>query len=91
MIGMRYIEPEDRDLIMQLSPLYLEKIQEAERIGRQKAAQTLILRMLNKRVGILSPELQLQVKALSLARLEELAEVLLDFVDLADLETWLSH
>jgi Domain of unknown function (DUF4351) len=85
------IEPEERDLIMQLSPLYLEKIQAAERIGGQKEAQTLILRQLNKRMGILSPELQLQVKALSLARLEELGEALLDFVNLADLETWLSQ
>jgi Domain of unknown function (DUF4351) len=62
------IEPEERDLIMQLSPLYLEKIQAAERIGGQKEAQTLILRLLNKRVGTLSPELQLDVKDLSLDR-----------------------
>jgi Domain of unknown function (DUF4351) len=85
------IEPEERDLIMRLSPLYLEKIQAAERVGGQKEAQTLILRQLNKRMGVLSPELQLQVKALSLNRLEELCEALLDFVNLADLETWLSQ
>jgi hypothetical protein len=85
------IEPDERDLIMQLSPLYLEKIQAAERIGGQKEAQTLILRLLNKRVGLLSPELQLQVKALPLARLEELGEALLDFINLADLEVWLSQ
>ncbi len=85
------IESEDRDLIMRLSPLYLEKIQAAERVGGQREAQTLILRLLNKRMGVLSPELQLQVKALSLARLEELCEALLDFVNLTDLETWLSQ
>jgi Domain of unknown function (DUF4351) len=76
------IQPEERDLIMQLSPLYLEKIEAAERVGGQKEAQTLIFRQLNKRVGILSPELQLQVKALSLEQLEELCEGLLDFVAL---------
>jgi Domain of unknown function (DUF4351) len=85
------IESEERDLIMRLSPLYLEKIQAAERVGGQREAQTLILRQLNKRMGVLSPELQLQVKALSLARLEELCEALLDFGNLADLETWLSQ
>lgn len=85
------IQPEERDLIMQLSPLYLEKIEAAKRVGGQEEAETLILRQLNKRVGILSPELQLQVKALSLARLEELCEALLDFVSLADLEIWLSQ
>ena len=83
------IEPEERDLIMQLSPLYLEKIQAAERIGGQKEAQTLILRQLNRRVGALSPELQLDVKALSLARLEELSEALLDFSQMNDLVVWL--
>ncbi|WP_309743163.1 DUF4351 domain-containing protein [Chamaesiphon sp. OTE_20_metabat_361] len=83
------IEPEERDLIMQLSPLYLEKIQAAERIGGQKEAQTLILRQLNRRVGVLSPELQLHVKALSLPRLEELSEALLDFSQMDDLVAWL--
>ncbi len=84
------IQPEERDLIMQLSPLYLEKIEAAERVGGKKEALTLIFRQLNKRVGVLSPELQLQVKALSLEQLEELCEALLDFVNLTDLETWLS-
>jgi hypothetical protein len=83
------IEPEERDLIMQLSPLYLEKIQAAERIGGQKEAQTLILRLLNKRVGTLSQELQLDVKDLSLARLEDLGEALLDFSQMNDLVVWL--
>jgi Domain of unknown function (DUF4351) len=83
------IELEERDLIMQLSPLYLEKIQAAERIGGQKEAQTLILRQLNRRVGILPPELQLDVKALSLDRLEELGEALLDFSQINDLVVWL--
>jgi hypothetical protein len=83
------IEPEERDLIMQLSPLYLEKIQAAERIGGQKEAQTLILRLLNKRLGTLSPELQLDVKDLSLDRLEDLGEALLDFSQMNDLVVWL--
>jgi Domain of unknown function (DUF4351) len=85
------IEPEERELIMQLSPLYLEKIQAAERVGGQKEAQTLILRLLNRRVGMLSPELQLRVKALSVVQLEELGEALLDFGGLVDLESWLSQ
>jgi Domain of unknown function (DUF4351) len=85
------IEPEERDLIMQLSPLYLEKIQAAERVGGQKEAQTLILRLLNRRVGVLPLELELQVKALPLDRLEELHDAAIDFTQLADLEAWLSQ
>ena len=99
------IEPEDRDLIMQLSPLYLEQIQAAELIGeqrgrqegeqrgeqrgRQEEGQTLIIRLLNRRVGTVSPAVQAQVKALPLARLEELGEALLDFGGMGDFLAWL--
>jgi Domain of unknown function (DUF4351) len=85
------IELEERELIMQLSPLYLEKIQAAERVGGQKEAQTLILRLLNRRVGVLHLELELQVKALPLDRLEDLHDAALDFTQIAELESWLSQ
>jgi hypothetical protein len=85
------IEPEERELIMQLSPLYLEKIQAAERVGGQKEAQTLILRLLNRRIGILPLDIELQVKALSLTQLEDLHDAALDFTQLTDLESWLSQ
>ncbi|AFZ01456.1 DUF4351 domain-containing protein [Calothrix sp. PCC 6303] len=85
------LEPEERDLMMQLSPLYLEKIRAAESLGRQEGQCELLLRLLNRRVGSLSPEMQDQVKALTLARLEELGEALLDFTSLTDLETWLNQ
>ena len=84
---------------MQLSPLYLEKIQAAkqegeiigEERGRQAGEFELVIRLLNRRVGDLSSELQVQVKALSLLRLGELGEALLDFTSIADLESWLSQ
>ncbi len=93
------IEPEEQDLIMQLSPLYLEQIQAAELVGEQrgeqrgemKEGQTLILRQLNRRVGSVPIELEIRVKALPLAKLEELGEALLDFTILADLEAWLDR
>jgi hypothetical protein len=89
------LEPEERELMMQLSPLYLEKIQAAERVGEERgevrASLTLILRQLTRRVGDISPQLQARVEALPLARLEELGEALLDFSSVADLETWLSR
>jgi hypothetical protein len=39
----------------------------------------------------MSIELQEIVKSLSLERLEDLGEALLDFTNLTDLETWLSQ
>jgi Domain of unknown function (DUF4351) len=83
------IEPEEQSLIMQLSPLYLEKIHAAEQVGRQDERQTLILRLLNKRVGTVPSEVQARVKALSLAMLEELFDAALDFTQMNDLMMWL--
>jgi hypothetical protein len=80
--------------MMQLSPLYLEKLQQAELVGeaRGEAREArLILRLLDRRVGNMSIELQEIVKSLSLERLEDLGEALLDFTNLTDLETWLSQ
>ena len=92
------IEPEERNLAMRLSALYIEKIQEAQQVGRQEGrtegrteeGQALILRQLTRRVGHLSIESEIQVKALSLARLEELGEALLDFTQMGDLLAWLN-
>jgi hypothetical protein len=86
-------EPEEEDLMMQLSPLFLEKLQDAELVGEQrgevKEAQALILRQLKRRVGDnISIDLEAQIKALPLAQLEELGEALLDFNSIADLEIW---
>jgi predicted transposase/invertase (TIGR01784 family) len=50
------IQPEDRDLIMQLSPLYLEKIQAAEQKGKlegkQEDRQEIALKMLRKNMPL---------------------------------------
>jgi predicted transposase/invertase (TIGR01784 family) len=50
------IQPEDRDLIMQLSPLYLEKIQAAEQKGKlegkQEDRQEIALRMLRRNMSL---------------------------------------
>jgi Domain of unknown function (DUF4351) len=87
------IEPEEQELIMQLSPLYLEKIHAAELVGEQrgevKGQQELVLRQLTRRVGNVSPELEVQVKLLPLELLENLGEALLDFSQIEDLISWL--
>jgi Domain of unknown function (DUF4351) len=48
-----------------------------------------VLRLLKRRLGGLSPEMEAQIVALSLTRLEELGEALLDFSQLSDLSDWL--
>jgi hypothetical protein len=63
------IQPEDRDLLMQLSPLYLEQIQAAKQEGKQEDRQEIALRMLRENIPI---ETIARITELSLDRLQQL-------------------
>jgi hypothetical protein len=57
--------------------------------GEQEGEQRLIFRLLQRRVGELSTELQERIQFLSLNQLENLGEALLDFTTMEDLLNWL--
>lgn len=57
--------------------------------GREQEARSLILKLLSRRVGTISDEQQRQIQCLSLEQLETLAEALLDFTSISDLQGWL--
>ena len=80
---------------MQLSPLLLERISASEQRGEQrgelKGHQELVLRLLRKKIGKLSVEMETQVRDLSLVQTEILGEALLDFTQASDLFQWLSN
>jgi predicted transposase YdaD len=78
-----------REGIMRESVIYQEIQQEGEERGILKGEQAVILRQLSRRVGEVSPELKSQIQSFSLNQLDDLADALLDFSDLADLRTWL--
>jgi predicted transposase YdaD len=85
--------------VLRESPWYQEIQQEGEQRGEQRGrtegrtqeAQSLILRLLSRRVGTLSPGVEAQVRALDLPRLEALGEALLDFTGMDDLVVWLQN
>jgi predicted transposase YdaD len=62
-------------------------IQEAKEEGEKIIA----LRFLKRRLGNIPDELLSQVQRLSLVQIEDLCDVLLDFVTVADLEGWLQQ
>lgn len=80
-----------------------EGTREGERQGRQKGRQeglqeglkqealTLALRLLRRRFGELETRIVAKVQELSREQLEELAEDLLDFSELEDLDAWLGY
>jgi hypothetical protein len=66
------IQPEDRDLIMQLSPLYLEKIQAAKLEGKLEDRQEIALKMLRKNMPLetISELTELNAEQLQALRLQ---------------------
>ncbi|WP_242044499.1 DUF4351 domain-containing protein [Anabaena azotica] len=64
-----------------------------ERIGYERGIvegkQALILKLLKRRLGELSPEIEQHIQSLSLNQLEALGEALLDFATMTDLSDWL--
>jgi Domain of unknown function (DUF4351)/Putative transposase, YhgA-like len=59
--------------------------------GIQRGELTVIMRLLNRRIGTVEPELQERIRQLSVNQLEDLAEALLDFSNAADLVAWLDR
>ena len=83
----------------QQKALVMELMTSWERNGRQEGLEkgwqegqlALVKRLLQRRLGVLSPAAVKQVSALSTEQLEQLAEALLDFSRVADLQRWLAH
>jgi len=67
----------------------VEGIAEGKAEGRVEGEVRVVLRLLERRCGVLPPPLLERVRGLSLERLEDLAEALLEFNGAADLERWL--
>jgi hypothetical protein len=78
-------EPEEQELIMQLSPLYLEQLATA----RQDGQQELVLEQLQGQVGEISMAVMEQIRSLSISQLKSLATALLKFQHPDDLQAWL--
>ncbi|MBW4676781.1 MAG: Rpn family recombination-promoting nuclease/putative transposase [Desmonostoc geniculatum HA4340-LM1] len=57
--------------------------------GRIEGERSLIFRLLQRRVGELPQDIRESIETLSLEKLENLGEALLDFTSLADLQVWL--
>ena len=66
-------------------------IEQGRQEGRQQGEATLVLRLLNRRIGQVTANIQEQVRQLSVEQLEDLGEALLDFENQVDLLNWLSQ
>jgi Domain of unknown function (DUF4351) len=88
--GLRDVEAQE--LIMQLSPAYIKWREETLQEGQQEGEARIVLRLLARQLGELSPGMRSQIQSLSLSQLDALGDALLDFSQPSDLEGWLrSH
>ena len=64
-------------------------ITSVEEIGYERGERSLILRLLNCKLGVLPDRTIDRINKLSFTRLESLGEALLDFSAIEDLANWL--
>ena len=88
-----FVEGLLRQEIMRESVIYqaikAEGIAEGEAKGKQEGEVSFALRIIKKRFGEISQDLEKQIQSLSIEKLEDLGEALLDFSTEADLVDWL--
>ena len=86
-------------MLGELSPVeetqaYKERVAKGKAIGRQEGRQReerRILRLLHRRIGPVPQAQQTRIATLPIEQREALGEALLDFADLADLDSWLAE
>lgn len=76
--------------VLRESPLAQELFREGQLEGQREGQLELVLRQLTRRVGTLDESLVQRVRGLSSEELKQLAEALLDFSELSDLQAWLA-
>jgi hypothetical protein len=81
---------EETELMMNLSPLYLEQIDIATQKGRNEEGKSLMIRMLTRKLGNLDSNSIDLINNLSLESIESLGYALLDFNTADDLTAWLA-
>ena len=81
---------EETELMMNLSPLYLEQIDIATQKGKAEGEKSLMIRMLTRKLGKLDDNSIDLINNLSLELIESLGDALLDFNTTDDLTAWLA-
>jgi Domain of unknown function (DUF4351) len=75
--------PQERENVMEITTSWKEE-------GIIEGERSLVVKQLTRKLGNLSPELLAKVNGLNLERVEALAEDLLDFKHVGDLERWMA-
>ena len=93
---MEAIDPAEKEEIMEIVTSWMEEglqkgIQQGLEEGKRQEAAALVLKLASCKIGTVEPEVEEQIRALSVDQLESLAEALLNFTDKTNLFTWLKQ
>jgi len=90
---LQQLHPQEKESVMEIVTSWMERgLEQGRQEGRQEGLtheRKLVLRLLRKRLDDLGPAAEEQIELLSVDRLDQLGEALLDFNSLADLHAWL--
>jgi flagellar biosynthesis/type III secretory pathway protein FliH len=75
--------------VQDMQSLVKEAIEEGREEGRQEGQVKLIIRLLSRRLGQINLDIESHLTELSIDKLENLAEAVLDFSNTEDLTAWL--
>ncbi len=84
---LRQFEEEQR--MPYITSVERQGIEQGLQQGMQREGANLVLRLLNRRLGLVSPTVEQQIRQLPVEQLEDLGVALLDFESEADLLNWL--
>jgi hypothetical protein len=83
-----FSEKEGEDFMATLAE---QLMQQGIEKGRQEGETNAVLRLLQKRLGVIDEKTRDAIQELNLVHIEQLSEALLDFKDLSDLNEWLKQ
>ncbi|WP_051017332.1 DUF4351 domain-containing protein [Dactylococcopsis salina] len=83
--------PEGGEVTMPLPQAFLEWEQQVEERGKKAEAQSLVWRLISRRFGDIPSSVQTQIEELEIEETEALAEALLDFTSIDNLQRWLQQ
>ncbi len=78
-VGLREILPPQKEEIMQIVTSWMEK-----------EALSFAQRLIRRKIGVISSDLEIRINQLSITQLEELGESLFDITNQDDLISWLN-
>jgi Domain of unknown function (DUF4351) len=75
--------------IQEVEQAYQQWVKERRAEGKIEGEAALVVKLLSRKIGVLSPAMLVQINSLSLEQVEALGEALLDFTGIEDLVAWL--